>query len=140
MVDDFITARRHIPFADHGRDKAGLDCWGLVRLIYHEDLGIELPSMDTAYRDARDARAIEPAIGRESINWVEVEPGGERRYDVAHMREGGRPMHVGLIVRPGLILHTTRGPGTHLARYPDPRWPAMIVGIFRHPGMANSDA
>lgn len=29
-----------IPFEDHGRARAGCDCWGLVCLIYQEELAI----------------------------------------------------------------------------------------------------
>ena len=34
-----------IPFADHGRDQDGCDCWGLCCLVYRQEWGIALPDM-----------------------------------------------------------------------------------------------
>ena len=44
-LSDFVG----IPHADLGRDRAGCDCYGLLRLVYAEDLGIALPSFTGTY-------------------------------------------------------------------------------------------
>lgn len=91
-----------IPFADGGRDRAGCDCWGLVRLVYAEVLGIDLPSYGeiaardviAATRQIRDASAASP--------WVPV-AGPAQPMDVLVMT--GRPMHVGVMLDARRVLH-----------------------------------
>ena len=49
-----------IPYVDHGRDRAGCDCWGLVRLIIAERTRFVLPSFATDY----DGEADSVGVGR----------------------------------------------------------------------------
>ncbi len=59
--DNFIG----LSYLDKGRDRNGLDCWGLVRLVYSELLNIELPCYSQSYSTASDARAIAELIAAE---------------------------------------------------------------------------
>lgn len=49
-----MDARKYlgIPFQDKGCGFEGCDCYGLVRLVYREELGIELPCLGDAYSTA----------------------------------------------------------------------------------------
>ena len=99
------------PFTDKGRDLRGADCWGLVRLVYANQLGIELPSYGeiSAMDMARVARAI--GGGKAGQSWVPVERDQLRAFDVVVMRGHGtrETCHVGVMVDVTHILHVERG-------------------------------
>lgn len=76
-----IWAGRYIglPFLDHGRDRAGLDCWGLVRLVFSEQFNIGLPAFIGEYNTTADIHAIAALVEREALLWREVAPSDEKR-------------------------------------------------------------
>jgi cell wall-associated NlpC family hydrolase len=121
-----------LPFADHGRSRSGLDCWGLVRLVMAEQFGIALPSFDTEYRRAADAEEVGALIGRETVRWIEIEPGEEILGDVIVARLRGRPMHTGLVLGDQRMLHVERGVNSAIEPYAGPRWRDRIYGFYRY--------
>lgn len=97
-------------------------CWGLVRLVYQEQLGIELPELepDTEPEDVDD--------------WYQVTPGYERPMDVAVFREPEGGKHVGLVVGSGKMLHSTerQNRGSVIERYKGFLWRNKLLGFYRH--------
>ncbi len=95
-----------IPFVDGGRDKDGLDCWGLIRLVYAEQLGIDLPGYGevSASELTRIARSMYGAQER----WDVVAP--PMPFDLVAMRFYGRSWvgHVGLMVDDRHMIHTEK--------------------------------
>jgi len=94
-----------LPFLDGGRDLSGLDCWGLVRMVYAERLGVALPEYgEISAKDlVRVARAME--VGKND-GWQTVSV--PQALDVALMRsgQGGRlVVHVGVMVDNRRVLH-----------------------------------
>jgi cell wall-associated NlpC family hydrolase len=83
-----IWAGRYIglPFRDHGRDRNGLDCWGLARLVLAEQFGLALPSFVTDYRRTTDMAGISKVITRETKKWTPVAAGREKTGDIIILR------------------------------------------------------
>ncbi|MBE0598442.1 MAG: C40 family peptidase [Desulfuromonadales bacterium] len=117
-----------IPFAEHGRDRCGCDCWGLVRLVLAERFGVEVSDFE-AYRDSRDGAAIEARIRAEQERWAAVSepsPG-----DVVVLRIAGRPHHLGVVIAPSVMLHVERGIDSCIESYDGPLWRNRIDGFWR---------
>jgi cell wall-associated NlpC family hydrolase len=118
-----------IPYLDRGRDRAGLDCWGLVRLFYREELGIELPSYADAYATAEDTAAAETlfAVGRRA--WTPVQT--PERGDVLLFRIGRHASHVGVFLQADDFLHVLKGRAVTVERISDRLWAQNLVGAYR---------
>jgi cell wall-associated NlpC family hydrolase len=118
-----------IPFAEHGAAADGCDCWGLVRLVYAELLGVALPDFDAGYADTSDGDAIAALCRAERRRWREVDEA--RPLDVILLRLQGRPWHVGLVAGAGKMLHALRGIDAAIEDYTRPLWARRIEGFYR---------
>ncbi len=121
-----------LPFKEHGRDRSGLDCWGLVRLVLDEQFGFHVPSYASDYTRTTDSAAISRLIDREAMDWRAIARGQECLGDVIVLRMRGQPMHVGLIAGDGQMLHVERGVNSALERYTAARWSSRIEAIYRY--------
>lgn len=125
-----------LPFVDGGRDRAGVDCWGLVRLVYAERLELLLP--DFAEVRALDLRAVARAIvgSIDGNAWVPVIRGAEQEFDVVVMRGHaggiGIPAHVGVVAPFGTVLHVEKGIDAVAPRLNSHTVKDRIVGVYRH--------
>lgn len=129
-----IWAGRYVglPFAAHGRDRAGLDCWGLVRLVMAEQFARALPSLATCYRRTDDSAGIGQLVLSEIPKWDAVADGEEGLGDVIVLRLRGQPMHVGLVLGDGCMLHVEAGINSAIERYRGSRWAERIYGFYRY--------
>lgn len=129
-----IWAGRYIGlnFKDHGRDRAGLDCWGLVRLALSEQFGLALPSFIHEYKHTSEKTRIGPLITRELKSWQPVPAGQERAGDMIVLRLHGQPMHVGLVLGDKQMLHIESGINSAIERYNGPRWAERLFGFYRY--------
>lgn len=127
-VNEYIR----IPFKERGRERDGVDCWGLARLIYRDRLNIDLPSL-SEYEHTKDKVKISDIIRSESHMWEHVVKDEEKPYDIAVFRMLGQPMHVSIVVEPGLMIHCERGSGVYLTYYyTEQQWDRRLEGFFRH--------
>lgn len=101
-----------VPFALFGRDRNGWDCWGLLRCVYMEQYGIELPDLGGDYSSADDHEAIAALYATGVAAWEEIADPVEG--DAVWMRILGQPCHVGVVAGEGRVLHALVGCGTRL--------------------------
>lgn len=128
--NDYIS----IPFADHGRDRQGCDCWGLARLIYKEQLGIDLPTL-IDYENIKDSHKISELYYKQydSNNWVEVPQGQEKEFDIVVFKILGLPTHIGVVINKNIAIHCEKGIGTHITDFKHEfQWNKRLVGIYRY--------
>ena len=62
--------------------------------------------------------------------WRQVEE--ERPTDAILLRFADRPFHVGVVVKPGLMLHTAEKTGALIEAYRSPAFNRRILGFYRH--------
>lgn len=129
-----------LPFRDLGRDWAGLDCYGLVRLVLAEERHVTLPGYTEAYAStderAQIAAALSGAAGQGP--WRPVAIGMVRPLDVVLFSVLGRPLHVGLVVRRGLMLHISEGHESRIEPYTAGAWAPRLIAIYRHEALCPS--
>lgn len=122
-----------IPFKLHGETREGLDCWGLVRLWYREQYGIDLPAFGDQY--GREINAAERAhlaalIRGESAEWKPIRAGHEARGHVVLCRIMGDESHLGIVVERGRMLHARPGTDSCVEAYTGPTWARRLAGFY----------
>jgi len=116
-----------------GRDWSGVDCWGLVCLVY-ADLCIELPHYAGWYNDTKDVPSLYAVANEERSRWQQVET--PQPLDVilftVPTKKGLFPAHVGLVEQPGLMIHCEHGSDVARERYDGPKWSRRVEGFFQY--------
>jgi cell wall-associated NlpC family hydrolase len=137
-----------LPWVRFGRDRGGIDCWGLIVLVYAERFDIALPLYaDMSWNPdfgalGAEAGALRRSIGdlmvEQSAGWQRVPDDQRRLGDVLLIRQWGWPCHVGLFVPPGHVLHAEDKIDAACEPLDGARWRRMnrIVGTFRHERLA----
>jgi len=121
-----------IPFTPHGRTRDGADCYGLVTLFYALVMKAPLPPLSGLMREVENPRAVGPVMTAHARGplWRRVD-----RPAFGDVIAFGTPTlfyHVGLYLRPGLMLHTRKGTDSTPERYDGPLWRPRLQGFFRH--------
>lgn len=115
-----------IPFKERGRTREGVDCYGLVRLIYQERRGIELPSYDENYATVTDHKEITALLkGEVASNWGEIPISEATTYDGMIFRLAGQPTHFGMVLDPPWFIHAVKRPGQDQGKSFVERWDSM---------------
>ncbi len=133
-LEEFTARAIRVPFKDKGRDFNAWDCWGMFCTFHREVLGVTLPSYTESYQDAghsaESRRALSTLFEKGMGSWRRVEspePG-----DGVLLNIGGRPIHVGLALGGGMMLHAEHRIGTVIERLASPMWSKRVEGFYRH--------
>lgn len=109
-----------IRYAPCGRSWQGVDCWGLVYLVYRDERGIELPTYLPDYDSPGEHERLGALIDVERArDWTE--PAEPAEFDVLVFNVPFKrrlwPCHVGIMVDPatGTFLQALKGAGVHRA-------------------------
>ncbi len=143
VYSDWVEQYIGIPFKERGRGRDGCDCYGLCRLIWKEQFGLELPDYLTTYESAKSGKEVQATLTDNCLHnpeWNLIPYGKERLGDVAFMKgyykvEGkwmAADMHVGLILAPGFLIHTESGIDSSIANYHQRLFKNRIVNFYRH--------
>jgi len=122
-----------LPFEPNGRDYSGVDCWGLVYLVYRHEFGIELPLYEGVYPD-QSIHSIQGAHNHidevKGDFHVVTEP---QEHDIILIRiYGNLVSHVGLYLGKGEMLHIMSGIDSTVERIAGTRWKNRISGYRRY--------
>jgi cell wall-associated NlpC family hydrolase len=103
-----------LPYRPGGDTRDGVDCYGLLRLVYRELCGLHLDE-------------AEGVVGGE---WRRVETA--RLWDALLFNIAGQPAHCGIALDNSEMLHIVRGGTSCIERFTSMRWISRIDGIYRH--------
>jgi len=114
-----------VPFVDGGRDKRGMDCWGLARELFRRQ-GIEVPD----YRiSAASAASVAARMDNDKIYWNKLAQPVLGCLVVIRLSPNVWANHVGVYVGNGRFIHAYSPTGVSLGRLR--RWNSRIVGYYR---------
>jgi cell wall-associated NlpC family hydrolase len=118
-----------VPWLNHGRTRAGADCWGLFRLAYAEVMGIELPAYSGAYTTAFDRVNIMRLVAGKPDYWVKVEEPVIGDGVVMYI---GPRCHIGVVMGGGRMLHIEQGAGAVIESYESLKYSRLLEGFYRY--------
>ena len=106
MMYSWVKKYIGIPFVSNGRSFKGCDCYGLVRLVLHNEYGINLPELSNDYSNALNVSETSRLFTENLpvLTAKKIQEPVEKAIVV--ITERGRPAHIGIVAGGGFILHT----------------------------------
>ena len=82
-----------LPYQENGRTVDGVDCWGLARLFYKQELSIDLPDYSDLYVGSWDEQ-VSKLINYHKDSWQQVSK--PDLGDLCLFNIYGEPAHIGI--------------------------------------------
>lgn len=122
-----------IPYKKGACGWDGCNCYGLLRLFYRHEKGIELPALE--HEEEKGGEVIADWINKIIAQlWEPTESpvfADGVAFDIS-----GRPRHIGIIIDRDWMLHVERGADSCIEKYTTPgsQWQNNLIGFFRYVG------
>lgn len=112
------------------RDFNFCDCYGICYLFNKEVLGKEIPSYlnEDIYTD----EGINAAYKQKTQEWKKVPKGKETPGDVVSINLKHLPVHVGVVIEKGTMLHILENRHAQIESYNTNRWKNKINSFWRY--------
>lgn len=117
-----------IKYKPHGRDKEGIDCYGLL-IEYYRRLGVLFCDIDYEETDIKSNTYIDEVM-RKTLPVEKIEK--PEKHCIVELKVAGYPSHVGIYIGKGDLLHANRKQGVVIEQMQ--RWENRIAGFYRVKG------
>lgn len=118
-----------IPFLDKGRDINGIDCWGLVRLVYKQEYNIDLPNFSTDY-ETDDAERMRDLLAQYKEGWEKIDTPTEGCIVLFNIL--GVESHMGIAVSSTHFLHARDRYDSAIESFESVGWRNRITGFYKY--------
>ena len=136
-----ISYRKYIglPFKSGGRDFFGVDCYGLIVLIYEKEKGLHL--WDTSDYDMSDYVKRDYMLSNYHRNWVPIDVDKVQELDVLLFVTDpdlpNIPTHVSLYMGENRMIHCMEDVATYTCQFKKGPMDKFFHSAYRHKGMVN---
>lgn len=122
-----------VPWKEKGRSLEGLDCYGLMVMIY-ADFGFKLLDWEEENKDYDEKWYLKENILEENYwkQWEKIEEPAPLDVVLLSGIEG-MAYHAGIVLTSRRFIHTCKA-GTVVSRLDDRRWKSRIQGFYRFKG------
>lgn len=135
MMPAWSAQYLNLPFLERGRSRQGIDCYGLVRLVYQEQRGIELPTYTESYATTQDRDEIAALCrGEVARQWQEIPTKEAQLFDGVIFRIMGQASHFGMVLEAPYFLHAMREIWSTIERWDSLLWQKRFVTVVRYVG------
>jgi cell wall-associated NlpC family hydrolase len=131
-----LSAGWHIPYLGRPFDARRWNCGTLVRTVLREHFGVEIPGDWNIYPGPDDIVDAAIQAEKKTARWIPIELNNEQPGDVCEFLQAGASLHVGVVVRRGVVLHVSETQHTQAQPIAVARRITRLAGIWRHPYLA----
>jgi cell wall-associated NlpC family hydrolase len=129
IITEDAIIRRYLgkPYKLHGRTIRGLDCYGLIILIY-ADCGHELWDINEEYDEAWGWKGKDYFLENYYRQWIRFST--PKLFDVVLFKnKTGAATHGGVVLNKGRFIHCVKNTGVIISRLSD--WKYKTEGFYR---------